>query len=104
MRQQKYDRAFENLEKARQQRPDDAEILYRLGLTRAFQQNWQASLDLLNQALERNNGMAYAYYYRALSNEKIGRKDLMVNDLHRFLDMAPQAPEAEKARRILSGL
>ena len=33
--------------------------------------------------------------------EKLGRKDLLVNDMERFLKLAPDAPEAELARMIL---
>jgi hypothetical protein len=34
----------------------------------------------------------------------VGRKDLLVNDLDRFLAMAPDAPEAPQVKRILGGL
>ena len=63
--------------------------------------NNQAGFDQLSNAIDLNSGYAYAYYYRALAAEKIGRKDITVNDLDRFLRLAPDAPEAEKASRIL---
>jgi hypothetical protein len=59
---------------------------------------------MLTEAIGLNAGMAYAYYYRGLSAGEIGRKDLMVNDLDRFLAMAPNAPEAPQVKRILGGL
>lgn len=82
----------------------DAETLFQLGVTRAFQGNWQAALDRLTEAIDRNPGIAYAYYYRGLAANQLGRKDLLVNDLDRFVTMAPEAPEAAQARRLLQGL
>jgi len=48
------------------------------------------------------SGLAYAYYYRGLAAEKLGRKDLLINDLDRFLALAPNAPEAAQARALLN--
>jgi regulator of sirC expression with transglutaminase-like and TPR domain len=44
-----------------------------------------------------------AYYYRGLAYDKLGRKDLMVLDLDRFVKLAPGAPESERARAVLAG-
>ena len=38
----------------------------------------------------------------ALSQEKLGRKDLMIVDLDRFVKVAPTAPEADRARALLA--
>lgn len=76
-------------------------MLYQLGLTRALQQQWGPAVDLLTQAIDRDSGIAYAYYYRGLAAEQTGRKDLLIADMDRFLFLAPDAPEAARARRIL---
>ena len=65
------------------------------------QADHQAAFDSLSQAIDLYSGYAYAYYYRALAADKIGKKDITVNDLDRFLRLAPNAPEAPKAERIL---
>lgn len=103
-RQKRFDEAITTLEKARGTSPRDPLVLYQLGATHAFKRNWQGAIDVLTQAIDLNPGIAYAYYYRGLSAGEAGRKDLLVNDLDRFVAMAPNAPEAEQARRLLGGL
>lgn len=103
-RQRKFPEAIATLEKASAASPRDAMIAYQLGVTHAFQREWNAAIDLLTRAIDLDSGIAYAYYYRGLSAGEAGRKDLLVNDLDRFLTMAPNAPEAEQARRLMSGL
>lgn len=100
----KYGEALTNLEKARAASPRDAMIAFQIGATHTFQKSWQPAVDALTQALDMNPNIAYAYYYRGLAAGDLGRKDLMVNDLNRFLALAPSAPEAEQVRRLLSGL
>jgi hypothetical protein len=36
-----------------------------------------------------------------MSQDRAGRKDLLVADMERFLRLAPEAPEAERARAIV---
>ncbi len=96
-----YDEALVNLEKARAAAPSNERIAFELGLTQMLKGNNQAGFDELSKAIELNSGYAYAYYYRALAADKIDRKDITVNDLDRFLRIAPDAPEAPKAERIL---
>ena len=103
-RLKRYGEALSTLQAARAARPGDARVVYRIGVTMAFQKNWSGAIDTLTEAIGMSSGIAYAYYYRGLSANEAGRKDLLVNDLDRFLAMAPNAPEAEQARRILSGL
>lgn len=99
-RQRRYDDAIATLEKARKADPDNAMVVYQLGATRAFQEQWQKAHDLLTEAIDIDSGIAYAYYYRGLAAGKMGRKDLLINDLDRFLAMAPSAPEADNAKKI----
>lgn len=103
-RQKKFTEALATLDKARAESPRDAMIHYQIGATQAFQRNWTAAIDALTRAIEIDPGIAYAYYYRGLAAGQAGRKDLLVNDLDRFLAMAPNAPEAEQARRLLGGI
>jgi tetratricopeptide (TPR) repeat protein len=76
-------------------------VPYQIGVTRVFQEQWQPALDQLSQAIDMDPALAYAYYYRGRAADKLGRKDLLVNDMERFLNLAPNAPEADQARAIL---
>ncbi|HEV7509944.1 MAG TPA: hypothetical protein VGS07_34045 [Thermoanaerobaculia bacterium] len=81
--------------------PQPALIPYQIGVTRAFQENWSAAAEQLTQAINMDSGLAMAYYYRALAQDKLGHKDLLVNDMNRFLALAPKAPEADRAQAVL---
>ena len=97
-----YDEAIGTLQGARA--PQPALIPYQIGVTRFFQGNWDAAVEQLNSAINADSGLAYAYYYRALAHDKKGRKDLLVNDMGRFLALAPNAPEAAQAKAILNSV
>jgi tetratricopeptide (TPR) repeat protein len=101
-RLKQYDDAVATLQGARA--PAPALIPYQVGVTRAFQENWTAAAEQLSRAISMDSGLAYAYYYRGLAQDKLGRKDLLVNDMERFLALAPNAPEAARARAILQAV
>ncbi len=96
--------AIAALEKARELAPGSVQAVYQLGATHAMAHNWDQAVELLTAALNRNSEIAYAYYFRALSAEKVDRKDLLINDLQRFLALAPDSPDAPRARRLLEAL
>lgn len=98
------DAAVASLEKARQLDGGNAEVVYQLGLTRVYQQRWAEGIDLLTQALGMNSKIAYAYYYRGQAASKTGDKNRLVEDLNKFLGMAPDAPEAPLAQRLLQSV
>ena len=93
--------AIDALKKARELAPNDLQAAYQLGVSHFLSEQWQQAVDVLSLALERNQRIAYAYYYRGLSADKIDRKDLLINDLNRFLDLAPDSPDAPLVRSIL---
>lgn len=97
-RLRQYDEAVSALERAGSGNPL---VPYQIGVTRLYQEQWQPALDQLTKAVEMDSGLAYAYYHRGLAAEKLNRKDLLVNDMERFLQLAPNAPEAERAKAIL---
>jgi tetratricopeptide (TPR) repeat protein len=98
------DAAYASLDRARALAPGDPRILYEMGATRYVQQRWQPAIDLLTQTVDVNPRVAYAYYLRGIAASQANRKDLTVNDLGRFLELAPSAPEAERARKVLASL
>ncbi|HBL29992.1 MAG TPA: hypothetical protein DD490_24395 [Acidobacteria bacterium] len=100
-RLRRYDDAIQALDQAGEADGGNALVPFQMGVTRVFQEQWQPALDQLNRAIEMDSGIAYAYFYRGLAAEKLGRKDLLVNDMERFLALAPTSPEAERAKAIL---
>lgn len=101
-RRRLYDTSAETLAKLLELRPGHIMASYQLGLTRAFQGRWADAVTLLSKALEGDSGIAYAYYYRALAHDKLGRKDQLVLDMEKFLALAPNAPEADKAKAVVA--
>ena len=102
-RLRRFDEAMTVLGKARELDGGSPETLYQMGTTRAFQQKWSDAVTHLSETVAKDSGRAMAYYYRGLSWDKLGRKDLMVIDLDRFVKLAPTAPEADPARAVLAG-
>lgn len=104
-RLERYGPAAVNLQKARDLAPGHIGVAYQLGVTRLALQEYGTAVDLLTEVVNSESGMAYAYYYRALAAGKTAdRKDLLINDLDRFLAVAPEAPEAPRARALLQRL
>lgn len=101
-RRRAFDKSAETLTKLVELRPTHIMAAYQLGLTRAFQGRWADAVTLLTRALEGDSGIAYAYYYRALAQDKLGRKDQLVLDMEKFLVLAPNSPEADKARAVVT--
>lgn len=101
LRLRQYDKAFDSLTKAKNAGFDSTLVLFQQGATRVFQSKWHEAVELLTRALEGNSGIAYAYYYRGLAQDKLGKKDQLVLDMDRFLKLAPQAPEADKAQAVV---
>jgi tetratricopeptide (TPR) repeat protein len=99
-----HDAAYGTLERARALSPRDERIVYEMGATRYVQQAWGPAIDLLTETLALNQRVAYAYYLRGIAGSQSDRKDLTVNDLGRFLELAPTAPEADRARKVLASL
>ena len=90
-----------SLEQARTLAPDDPMPRYQLGVLFAHDQQWNDAVTALTEAIDRDEGIAYAYFYRGQAAAQVGNKNLLIADLRRFLTLAPDAPEAAVAARIL---
>lgn len=90
-----------SLERARDLAPGDPMPRYQLGVLFAQTERWRDAVDSLTQALDRDEAIAYAYFYRGQAAAQVGNKNLLIADLRRFLTLAPDAPEAAVAARIL---
>lgn len=102
-RLRQYDEAVAALTRARGS-GFGALVPYQIGVTLFMKGEWQPALDQLNEAINMDPGLAYAYYYRGLTAQKRGQMDLLINDMERFLKLAPNAPEAELAKMILQSV
>ena len=100
-RQKRFADALKTLEQAKSLSPGDPMIDFEIGATNVYLQNWQRAFDSLSAAIDKNPGMAYAYYYRGLAAGKVNKKDILYNDLDHFVKMAPDAPEASNAKQLL---
>ncbi len=101
-RTKNFEEAKKNLDKFLEGNPGDIRGLYRQGLNASFQQKWKEAVDWFTKAIEKDASYAYAYYYRGLAQEKAGKKDQLVLDMDRFVKLAPDAPEASRAKSIIA--
>jgi tetratricopeptide (TPR) repeat protein len=74
---------------------------YQLGLSHALAKEWQKAKAAFDAVLERDPLFAPAYLHRGLTWSKLGRNDKMATDLERFLELAPDSPDADTARAML---
>ena len=58
--------------------------------------------DKLQKALDLDANNAYAHYYLGLAENKLGRADLMLVNFRKFLELAPDTPEAARVRSLLN--
>lgn len=100
-RLKKLDEAAASLEKARELDGGSVETLLALGMVRSVQQRWSDAVAVLTATVEKSSGTALAYYYRALAYDKLGKKDLMLLDFDRLVKLAPDTPEADRAKAVL---
>jgi tetratricopeptide (TPR) repeat protein len=100
LRLRQYDEAVSALERARGS-SFGALVPYQIGVARFSQEQWQPAMDQLNQAIQMDSNLAFAYFYRGLTADKMKRTDILVNDMEQFLKLAPNAPEAEVAKAVL---
>jgi len=91
-----------HLEQARKLSPGDPMPVFQLAMTRFFQEKWPEAVALFTEALKMDDDLAYAYYYRGQAEGRIGKKDVLIADLKRFLELAPDAPEAPLAARTVA--
>jgi len=97
-----YGPARTSLEKALANGFDEVMVNYYIGLSFAFEQNWKKAKESLDRVLGEDERFAYAYFYRGMVWEKLGRKDNMLVDMDQFVKLAPDAPDAGKAKALLA--
>jgi tetratricopeptide (TPR) repeat protein len=75
---------------------------HQIGLGFLFDKQWRPAKEHFDTVIEDDELFAPAYFYRAMAWDKLGRKDRMLDDLDKFVTLAPDAPEAARARSILA--
>lgn len=104
VRQKDFKGALEALQAAARGGFDKAMVNHQIGLIYLFQQKWQEAKKAFDVGLEADPRFAPIYYWRAMTWQKLNRKDNMLLDLDQYLKLAPNGPEAGKAKAILKSV
>jgi tetratricopeptide (TPR) repeat protein len=90
------------LEAAREGGFEPALVGYQLGLSYVLEERWQDAVNSFDALAEIDPNFAHLYFYRGLAWSKLDRKDKMLIDMDRFVELAPDAPEAVIAGTYLA--
>lgn len=101
VRQKKYDSALTALRLAVRGGFDEAMVNQQIGFIYLFQQKWKEAKQAFDVGLSVNPRFAPLYYWRGMTWDKLGRKDNMILDLDQYVKLAPNGPEAGKAKAVL---
>lgn len=101
VRQKKYEPALKALRIAVRGGFDEAMVNHQIGFMYLLQGKWQEAKDAFDVGLRVNPRFAPMYYWRAMAWDKLGRKDNLLLDLDQYVKLAPNGPEAGKARAVL---
>jgi tetratricopeptide (TPR) repeat protein len=96
--------ALKNLEAANKIRPNSLEVCVYRGLYYMNMKNVQKAIAELEKAISLNQKDAYAHYYAGRAYLQAGDPAHAVEELKIFLQLAPQAPEAVKAKALVDAL
>jgi len=81
---------------------DAAMVHHQIGLSHLYQKHWAKAKEEFDKGLEIKERYAPMYFWRAMAWDKLGRKDNMLIDLDQYVKLAPNGPEAGKARAVLA--
>jgi tetratricopeptide (TPR) repeat protein len=96
--------AWKNLEAAKKVNADAADIYVYRGLYYLNLQNAQKAIKELEKAMTLDGNNAYAHYFAGQAYIRLGNPAKAVEVLKEFLQLAPSAPEVEKAKALVSAL
>lgn len=102
VRAKEFTKARKALQRAKRGGFDPAMVHHQVGLSFLFSKQWEKARDQFDEGLEVDPRYAPMYFWRAMAWDKIGRKDNMLIDLDQYVKLAPYAPDAGKARALLS--
>jgi tetratricopeptide (TPR) repeat protein len=96
--------AWKNLEAAKKANADAADVYVYRGLYYLNLQNAQKAIKELEKAMSMDEKNAYARYFAGQAYIRLGNPAKAVDVLKEFLQLAPSAPEVEKAKALISAL
>ena len=96
--------ALEYLNRAVDLDPTSAEAHYGLGLAYGYLNRLPKMVEELEQAVHLDSKHAYAHYQLGLAYNQQDKVDLSILHLERFLQLAPDAPEAPQVNALLRRL
>jgi len=96
--------ALSYLNRAVELDPTYAEAHYGLGLAYGYLNRLPKMVDELEQAVHLDSKHAYAHYQLGLAYNQQDKVDLSILHLERFLQLAPDAPEAPQVNALLRRL
>ncbi len=102
VRTKDFGKARKALQKAKRGGFDPAMVHHQVGLSFLFSKQWEKARVQFDEGLDVDPRYAPMYFWRAMAWDKIGRKDNMLIDLDQYVKLAPHAPDAGKARALLS--
>jgi tetratricopeptide (TPR) repeat protein len=80
---------------------DEPMVNHQIGLSYLFAEQWQEAKEAFDLGLSVDPRYAPMYFWRAMAWDKLGRKDNMLIDLDQYVKLAPNGPDAGKAKALL---
>jgi tetratricopeptide (TPR) repeat protein len=100
----KYNEAWKSLEAAEKEHPNDSDVHAYKGAYYLQQEKIQDAIAELEKAMNLDEDNAYAHYYAGHAYLKSGNPARAVDMFKTFLQLAPLAPEATKAKALVDAL
>jgi tetratricopeptide (TPR) repeat protein len=97
-----FDEALRNLDAAGKEDPKAADVFVYRGVYYLDQEKHKEALKELDKAISLDAKNAYAYYYRGMAYFHSGQGAEAGADLKKFLELAPNAPDAGEAKRLVT--
>jgi tetratricopeptide (TPR) repeat protein len=99
-----YPEAWKNLESARKEDAGCSDVYVYRGAYYQQQERNQEAIQELEKAIELDSKNPYPYYYEGLAYQQAGQPAKAVDALKMFVSMAPDAPEAPRAKELIAKL
>ncbi len=99
-----YPEAWKNLESAKKQHADAPDVYIYRGVYYLQQDKIREAIKELDKAVDMDEHNAYAHYYAGHAYLHTGNVARAVEFFKMFIQLAPMAPEVEKARALISAL
>lgn len=99
-----YDAAWNLNEKGAALNPDHPDVFYQKGLIFGYTDKTADAVAAFERCVELQPDFVYAHYQLGMAYNQQKRFDLTIVHLTRFLELAPQAPEAPQVRNLLEFL